>query len=82
MNNIIYNSEGINIIEIYKTNEDNKNEDNKNEDNKNNNIEYKYIQSKTKIIFDTTKENIIYNSDGLIYNYYYDDYIKEKINTK
>lgn len=62
MSNLIYNSDGINIVEPYKQNENKIND----------NIDYKYkINNKIEIIFDTSKENIIYNSDGFIHNYYY-----------
>jgi hypothetical protein len=74
MSDIIYNSDGINIVESYKPNEVKIN------NNINSNIDYKYtINKEKKIIFDTKKENIIYNSDGFIHNYYYENTSSKEI---
>lgn len=65
MNNIIYNSDGINIIDLNYSIDYNKS-------NKTDNVNHQYKSYKeNEIIFDRLIENIIYNSDGFIHNYYY-----------
>lgn len=76
MSNIIYNSDGINIIEPFKEESGQNKEYEQNKIHKN--INYK----EKEVMFDTRKENIIYNADGIIHNYYYNDELEYKIKIK